>query len=288
MTSASLKTTAMLIGAIALLAPRPAMADERQACVVASEKAQQLKNASKLVEAREQLLHCSRAECPKLIQQDCTQWMNDVLTALPSVVPAAKDKKGRDIVDAKVTVDGKVVTEVLDGKAIVLDPGVHAFHFETKGAPSIDEQVVVKPGEKNRIVTATFATGASGDEAGKPGRPSNDERPEEASSPPYAAYVFGGLGIVALGVGGFLGLSGNSDARDLRDGCAPKCSQSEVDAVQDKYTLAGVTAGVGGALLVTGIVLFFVHGKGGSRTGTSAPLSTGSFGSLPMSASIRF
>ena len=52
-----------------------------------------------------------------------------------SVVPAAKDKKGRDIVDVKVSIDGKVVTETLDGKALPVDPGVHTFRFETKNAP---------------------------------------------------------------------------------------------------------------------------------------------------------
>src|SRR4051812_3792936 len=85
-----------------------AFADEKAICVAASEKAQQLRSTGKLVDAREQLTVCGRAECPKLIQQDCTQWTSEVLAALPSVVPAAKDRKGRDIVDVRLTVDGKV------------------------------------------------------------------------------------------------------------------------------------------------------------------------------------
>ncbi len=268
MTAASLARIASFASIVAIgVMPGSALADERQVCVSASEKAQHLKNSGKLVEAREQLMQCSRAECPKLIQQDCTQWMSEVLTSLPSVVPAAKDKKGRDIVDVKVTVDGKTVTDTLDGKAIVVDPGVHAFHFETKGAPAIDEQVVVKPGEKNRIVTVTFATPSAQDDASSGGRLTTRPSEEQRSSPPIAAYVFGGLGIVALGVAGFMGLSGNSDARDLRDGCAPKCSQSDVDAVQQKYTIAAVTAGVGAALIITSVVLFFTHKGSSSRTG---------------------
>lgn len=255
------------------LAPRPAHADDKQACVAASEKAQQLRNSGKLGEAREQLSVCGRAECPKLIQQDCTQWMGEVLAILPSIVPGAKDRKGRDIIDARVLVDGKVAAETLDGKAIVVDPGVHMFRFETKGAPAVEEQVVARQGEKNRILTITFAT--ADDAAAPVVTPAPAVQPS-SSGPPVAAFVVGGLGIVALGVAGYFGLSGNADARTLRDTCAPSCARSDVDDVQQKWTIAGIGAGVGGALLITGVVLFIVHGRSTARTGSSALLS-GSF-----------
>jgi len=258
--------------------PRTAAADDKQVCVAASEKGQQLRSSGKLVEAREQFNLCGRTECPKLIQQDCTQWMSEVLASLPSVVPGAKDRKGRDIVEARLTIDGKVVTETLDGKPIVVDPGVHSFVFEARGAaavggaPAVKEQVVVKPGEKNRIVSVTFATGDDGS-AGAGAGTGTTVPPDEAakSSPPIAAYVVGALGVVALGAAGVMGLLANADARDLRDTCAPNCKQSDVDSIQTRYTIGAVTAGVGGVLLITGIVLFIVHGSGSSRTGSSAP-----------------
>ncbi len=273
----------LLVSAI----PASASADDKQLCVAASEKAQQLRSAGKLVEARAQLNVCGRSECPKLIQQDCTQWMSEVLSSLPSVVPGAKDRKGRDIVDARLTVDGKVVTETLDGKPIVLDPGVHSFVFEAKGmsgagaADSVKEQFVIKPGEKNRLVSVTIATGddtgAGGAVTTRPGGETSGPPAEAAtSSPPIAAYVLGGLGIVALGAAGVMGLLANSDARDLRSTCAPNCKQSDVDSIQTRYTIGGVTAGVGGALLITGVVLFFVHGSGkSSRTGLAAGHNSG-------------
>jgi hypothetical protein len=252
--------------------------DDKQVCVAASEKGQQLRTAGKLVEAREQFAVCGRAECPKLIQQDCTQWTGEVLAAIPSVVPAAKDRNGRDIVDARLTVDGVVVTETLDGKPIVLDPGVHAFVFEDKGAAgaaatSVKEQVVVKPGEKNRIVTVTFGTAENGGGTSTEGRDTHeahDATGPSRSSPPIAAYILGGVGIVALGSAGVMGLLANGDARDLRSTCAPNCKQTDVDAIQTRYTISGVTAAVGGALLVTGVVLFILH------NGQSRPASAGS------------
>lgn len=251
-----------------------AAGDDRQICVSASEKGQQLRSAGRLVEAREQLNLCGRVECPKLIQQDCTQWMSEVLASLPSIVPGAKDRRGRDVIDARLSIDGKLATETLDGKPIVLDPGVHSFVFEAKGSgagPAVKEQLVIKPGEKNRIVSVTISTGD--DVAAGSGRDLGmGERPAEASrsSPPVAAYVVGGLGVVALGVAGVMGLLANSDAHDLRSTCAPGCRQSDVDAIQTRYTIGGVTAGVGGALLITGVVLFILHGNGSSRAGSNA------------------
>lgn len=273
-----------------------ASADEKQACLHASEKAQQLRNAGKLSESREQLTVCSRTECPKLIQQDCTQWMSELLAALPSVVPAAKDRRGRDIVDARVSIDGKQVTETLDGKAIVVDPGVHSLHFETSGAPAVDEKVVVKPGEKNRIVTVTFAKGDDGAGSATPARPragaGNGASDDHASgsSPPVAAYVVGGVGILALGAALVVQLGANSDARNLRETCAPRCPQSDVDDIQSRYTIAGVTAGVGGALLVTGVVMFFLHGSSSSGSTAAAGRPTQAFTVQPSAggALLRF
>lgn len=253
-----------------------AAADEKAVCVAASEKAQQLKSSGKLVEAREQLSVCGRAECPKLIQQDCTQWMAEVLANLPSVVPGAKDKKSRDLVDVRLTIDGKLATESLDGKPIVLDPGVHVFHFETKGGTPIDEQVVVKPGEKNRIVSVTFTSPDEGPAATGPGPGAGAPRPDETSSgPPIGAFLVGGVGLLTLGAALIIDLGANSDARNLRDTCAPKCDQADVDDVQKKYTIAGVTAGIGGALVVTGVVLFILHGKSGSKSGSNSPSKHG-------------
>jgi hypothetical protein len=261
-----------LLTAATLLAIVPqvsrASADEKQACVAASEKAQQLRSAGKLGEARDQLNICGRTECPKLVQQDCTQWMSELLASLPSVVPGARDLKGRDIVDARLTVDGKVVAEALDGKPIVIDPGVHTFVFESKGFPAVHEQVVVKPGEKNRLVSVTFAAPDERAGQGPVAPPPATDSP--SSSPPIAAYVLGGVGLAALGAALYFDLSASGDAHDLRSGCSPNCAQSDVDDIKTKYTVAGVTAGIGGALLVTGIVLFFEHGKGSSSTGSNA------------------
>jgi hypothetical protein len=273
----------------------PAQADARAECVAASEKAQQARNAGKLSEAREQLGLCGRSECPKLIQQDCTQWMSEVLSVLPSIVPAAKDRGGRDLIDVRVSIDGKPMAETLDGKPVPVDPGVHVFKFETKGAPPVDEKIVVKQGEKNRIVTVTFAIGEETNGGAKKPGPADvgdDDRARNrgGSSPPIAAFIVGGLGLAALGTALYINLDANADARKLRDDCAPRCNPADVDDVEQRRIIAGVTAAAGGALLIAGVVLFFVHNSGDSRgsrargpTFAVAPITGGAFGATAVS-----
>lgn len=261
----------------ALLAAPDAVADSRAQCIAASEKGQQLRNAGKLSAARDQLAICGRTECPKLVAHDCTQWMSEVLAILPTVVPGAKDRSGRDLVDVKVSIDGKAATETLDGKPIAIDPGVHAFRFETKGAPAIEENVVVRQGETNRILTVTFAIG---DEPAPAKKPAPAE-PPAASSPPLAAFLVGGLGVAALGAGLYVALDADADARRLRGECAPRCDHADVDDIAERRVVAGVTAAAGAALLAAGAVLFFVHGSSESRASASfgvTPLPGGASG----------
>ena len=285
--------------ALALLATvTPAQADARAECVTASEKAQQARNAGKLSEARDQLVICGRAECPKLIQSDCTNWMSEVIAMLPTVIPSAKDRKGRDLIDVKVSLDGKVVSESIDGKPFPVDPGVHVLKFETKGTPALDEKIVVKQGEKNRIVTVTFAIGEEADGGAKKPGPidvgrDSDRRDDDGGrrrSLPVAAFIVGGLGLAALGTALYINLDANADARKLRDECAPKCNPADVDDVEQRRIIAGVTAAAGGALLIAGVVLFFVHNSGDSRGGRArgptfavAPITGGAFGAAAVS-----
>lgn len=266
---------AFAVAASSVALAREARADDKQACVAASEKAQQLRNAGRLTEARDQLVACSRNECPKLVQSDCTQWMRDVLDVIPSVVPAAKDRRGRDILDVKVMIDGRVATESLDGKPISLDPGAHTLRFETKGAPPVEEPMLVRQGERNRLVTAMFAIGdetkatgeAVGGSAGGAGKSAGGER-----RLPIPAMIVGGIGLVGGGVALYLGLSADADGRDLRDTCAPRCADSQVQDVKDKQALARILAVASGAVVAAGVVLLVIHyAAGGKASGAVRP-----------------
>jgi hypothetical protein len=227
---------------------------DKQACVGAYEKSQQLRSDAKLRAAREQLLVCSRPECPALIRQDCSQWMGEVQNAIPSVVIAGRDGSGHDVLAVRVSIDGAIVAESLDGKPILIDPGPHTFKYEAARRPPIEEQVLVREGERNRPITVSFARP---DEQDKGDRAT--ETAPEKPGPPIVAYTLIGLGAVALGAALYFDLKANGDARTLRDACAPTCNQSDVDSVKTNYVVAGVSLGVGIVGVGVGTVLLLAR-----------------------------
>jgi hypothetical protein len=71
-----------------------------------------------------------------------------------------------------------------------------------------------------------------------------------------AAYVLGGVGVVALGSFAAFALSGKS-AESAMDGCKPACTQAQADKMRLRYLLADVSLGVGVAALGVGGYLYF-------------------------------
>jgi hypothetical protein len=206
--------------------------------------------------------------------------MNEVLVSLPSIVIGARDVTGHDLVQVKVTIDNVVAAERLEGKAIDVDPGVHAVRYEAPGFPAIEDQIVVREGEKNRPITVTFGGGGGGKQPDPKDRDRSSPAPEIASGgAPVGAYVVGGLGLVALGVAGYLGLHSNGRAKDLRDGCGQTrtCTQSDVDAVDSERTAAWVVGGAGVAAIAVAVILLVTHSSGSKTSGRNPiPVASGS------------
>jgi hypothetical protein len=75
---------------------------------------------------------------------------------------------------------------------------------------------------------------------------------------PTSSYVFGGIALASMGAFAVLAAKGTIDLNDLRDDCAPNCTESEVDRVKtqmrvgDVFLIAGVVAlGVAVGLALT-------------------------------------
>ncbi|HEX3346395.1 MAG TPA: hypothetical protein VHS09_17545, partial [Polyangiaceae bacterium] len=119
-----------LSAALSLFWSTTALADEKAVCLDASLKGQTLRNADKLLEARDQFRICAQLQCPSVVQTDCASWLDAVEKNLPTVVLTAKDGAGAALIDVRVTVDGAPLTASLDGRSIPMNPGPHSFHFE--------------------------------------------------------------------------------------------------------------------------------------------------------------
>jgi hypothetical protein len=227
-------------GAIAVLfAPAAARADDTDACLAASDSGQKDRDNGHLIEARKQLLACSRDVCPKLVRNDCGKWASDVLERLPTVVFGAHDAHGGDLIDVGVEVDGVSLTTKLEGRPLPVDPGEHHIRFTHEGSAPVEQTVVLREREKGRSIVVELGGGAG--EA----TPEPVPAPAARSGPPVLAYVLGGVGALSLGSFAYFGITGQSDASNLRKTCAPNCSDSSVSDVRQKLLIADVSLGVG-------------------------------------------
>lgn len=220
---------------IVTLASSPAWADKQQ-CLTAHENAQRLRTEGKLRAAREKLLICSAEACPSLVKVDCTKWLPELDRDLPTLIVRAKDEAGLDLADATFELDD---VGIAGGKAIGVDPGTHAIKVE-RGGKTIEQQVVIAAGEKNRLVEITF--------------PSDVVKPVETRSP--LPWILAGVGVV--GIAGFaaFGLSARGRLSELRDSCAPNCDPGEKRSLQTQLVLADVSLAIGVVSLGVATYLF--------------------------------
>lgn len=81
------KLSHLAVACLALTAvfPSSAMASEKEVCVSAHELYQQLSLRRQTVPAREQLLICSDPVCPRLVREDCSQWLVEMDKRLVSI-----------------------------------------------------------------------------------------------------------------------------------------------------------------------------------------------------------
>ena len=230
-------------------------ADEKAACLEAASKGQEVRDAHKLVEARDEFRVCAAAGCPSVVQTDCASWLADVESALPTVVVYAKSGAGADLVDVKVTMDGQPFAMKLDGQAVAVDPGSHAFHFEAADGTVLEETVVVREGEKRRSVAAVIRAPPA------PTPPTGTEPPPKPSPARTAGWIVGGVGIAGIAVGavfGIVAMGDKNNAHCTNDVCDP----GTVSGIKNA-ALASTLGFVGGGVLVAGgaaLVLFAPHG----------------------------
>jgi len=274
--------TRVTLGGLCFLAhlPQAHAADKKQQCAAAYEQSQELRASSKLHAARDALVICAQDACPAFVQSDCTQWLAEIQREMPTVVLAAVDSKGSDLTGVKTSMDGVPVETEQEGKSIGVDPGRHVFRFELEGFAPIERAIVVRQGEKDRIVSVTFDSSQPSPPVSVDTTPSPtpvSPLPVEdvtSSKPgPLRPYAFVAAGVGAAGLIGFtvLGLVGKSQRSDIEDsGCKPNCNKDDVEAVRTKLVLADVSLGVGVAGIGTAVALWFLSEPKSGKTGQAS------------------
>ncbi len=291
-TLSSFLSLALLLPAV--FAAPSALADDKAACLDAASKGQKLRDGHKLVEAREQLRICAAAQCPNVVQTDCASWLAEVDRALPGVVIVAKNAAGGFVVDVKVTVDGQPFLAKLDGRALPVNAGMHSFHFEGADGTSVDQQVLVREGDKNQPVNVVLGAvpppppqgAGAGSSSAAGSTPCERELGSESSGSALrtAGWVLGGAGVVGLrGVGAVFGIVALGDKNGAHCDANNVCDPGSTSGIKSAALISDIGWIAGGVLVATGagLLLFAPSGNHASTTGVRlSPVVTASGGEL--------
>jgi hypothetical protein len=189
---------------------------------------------------------------------ECTQMYSEVEKAVPSVVFSAHDlNTGSDLANVAVSLDGKPLLQLLDGRPIPFDPGDYTFTFSTPERAPVVRQVVIRAGDKYRQIAVEFALLQA-----KPPLSTAAHEPT-ATAPrssgrrvPVASYVLGSVGVLGLGTFGVLRVIGASDFDTLKRGCSPSCQTSDVEILREKFLLGNIALGVGAGALGAAVLWY--------------------------------
>ncbi len=261
---------------------RASAADPTNAdCVTANEAALKLGNEHHLRADRNQLLVCSSSNCPSDIRLECVRRVDEVNAAIPTIIFEAKDGAGNDLSAVRVTMDGEVLAERLEGTALSIDPGEHTFVFETAGQPPLTKSFVIHESQKDRREPISFGS-ATPPPATEPlpvvPLPVVAETASGLGTQRILAIVAAGLGVVGVGVGTAFGVMAIAKRNDARNVCPNECAnQSDANLWSNAKTTAQVSDVafvVGGVGLAGGAVLWFTA-KPRAAGGPSAQVGLG-------------
>jgi hypothetical protein len=279
----ALVLAAYVVAATCLVVPAPVRADgtagDRRAdakpegkkppgCSTTQKRAAELEDAGWLREAREMYRRCMVPACGSM-ERTCGIAVIRLDGEIPSVTPVVSDIAGVPVTDVEVTMDGQPFAQTLDGRALAVDPGVHAFVFRRGGVVFATRKVMIVQGQHGPL-SVSYQPGWP-----PPGRAESATEPEPAEPPkprstletvlPYAAL---GLGVLGVGTGALFTYWGKTDNDQLAK-CSPNCSAGAVAHVNNMYVAADVSFGVGVAALGAGAVLWFVQRANSPATPTS-------------------
>jgi hypothetical protein len=257
-------------GAVALfVVGRRADADATKAeCVKANADAQTLRIAGKLGASRDKLTLCADPSCPVMVRDDCTQRLDELEHAQPTVVFEVKDASGSDVGAVRVTIDGQPLADKLAGTALKVEPGEHAFTFTADGQDPLTRSFVIHEGEKERrelIQLHAQSPAAASPDQSVAGGGIGGQR--------VLGLTAGGLGVAGVVVGSIFGITSTSAASRQGTDCAsPTICTNHTQAVSDHSTattdgtISTVAFVAGGALLAAGVTLFLTGGRSSEKT----------------------
>jgi hypothetical protein len=250
------------------------------ACVNAWRNGDNLVKVGKLRAAKTSMLKCAHYTCGSNLAKECSRRVVEIEGDIPTIVPVVKDESGEAITEIDMVMDGEVLVNRIDGKAVMVDPGAHEFTFRTsRGYVLGSYKTVILQGQRNRTVEVTLrsegemplvktrvppgalvaASMPQNNGGRRVGTPELNLVPdeEEEGGRRLTTGTLAMAGIGALGVAGYAlaSYTGNRENRALND-CTPMCNPAAVDRVQKLYQGGKIALGVGVAALLGASYLY--------------------------------
>lgn len=222
-----------------------AAATTKSECVDANTQGQLLRKEEKLHAARASFQTCSDPKCPTVVRADCQTRIEEIAQAMPTVVFDETDTPQGPVT---ITMDGE--TLAFTGTPIEVDPGEHHFVFRS-GTRTITHTISIDENEKPRHVQYAF-----------------EEKPVVVPPVGNPTLRFAGIGLAAaglvgLGLGVGFGVASYGAWASVKNECASTSSACDyAKATSDRQSALDFAHGsdiafaIGGALVVTGAVLF--------------------------------
>jgi hypothetical protein len=251
-----------------------------QQCVDDNAAAQALRRQGHFASARERLERCAVESCPAMIWDDCTRRLDDLKVAQPSLVFEVRSPSGADIVTVRVSIDGRLLTDHLDGTPLNVDPGLHAFTFDVPAGPTVTTRLMVQEGEiarHERVIIGSLSPPTVA--AIEPVSQEVPLAPNVQDRRPGTRQVLGlsaaGVGVVGAVIGVVYGLKAKSAWSDVKDDCKGDPSHCADAASANAHRSQGLneatistTACIAGAALIAGGAYLYLTGgeRGENRT----------------------
>lgn len=236
----------------------PAADDAADRCATLAESGQTERHAGRLLRARDAFGACAADACPGVVRHDCSRWMSELRTELPSVVLRARDARDRNVAGVRVYANGTLLVDELDGSPIDVDPGKYQLRFEARSGETTEQGIVITAGEQRRELSVRFTRALEPDGTVAPS-PTPVVAPPPARSPSPAvaplsprtesgstpsntlALAFGAAGIASLGAFTYFEIAGQSRYHELDEGCGRTgtCPPEDVSSVRTQFVAAG-------------------------------------------------